>query len=281
VTKKKKKKILPALSPQVSLIDTHCHLDMDSYTEDLTDVLSKAFCNGIRNVVTIGINEESSRAAVQLSKTHAMVYAAVGIHPHDVGNIDRSDLDVMSSIIDQERKSIVGYGEIGLDFVKCYAEPESQKKFFRDQLFIAKDFNLPVIIHDREAHNEILEILTSAGPFDNGGIMHCFSGNSEYAKKVMDLGLHISIPGIVTFKNAKALKDVAQVIPLDSMLLESDGPFLAPDPYRGKRNEPLYLLYTAEEISILRDISIDDIAKATTENAVKLFNISYPAKKRK
>ena len=272
----KKKKPLPTLSPHVSLIDTHCHLDMEAYSEDLPDILSKAHCNGIRNVVTIGINEESSRTAIQLSKTHSMVYATVGIHPHDVGDIDHSDLNVMSSIIDQERKNIVGYGEIGLDFFKCYAEPEAQKKYFRDQLFIAKNFNLPVVIHDREAHNDILKILTSAGPFDNGGIMHCFSGNSEYAKKVIDLGLNISIPGIVTFKNAKSLKEVAQIMPLDSMLLESDGPFLAPDPYRGKRNEPLYLLYTAEQISILRDISIDDIAEATTANATKIFNISHP-----
>lgn len=179
----KKNKALPTLSPQISLIDTHCHLDMDAYAEDLADVLSNALGNGIQNVVTIGINEESSRAAIKLSKTHPMVHATVGIHPHDVANIDHSDLNVISSIIDQERKSIVGYGEIGLDFVKCYAEPESQKKFFCDQLFIANDFNLPVIIHDREAHNEILEILTSVGPFDQGGIMHCFSGDSEYAKK--------------------------------------------------------------------------------------------------
>lgn len=270
----KRKTPLPTLEPQASLIDSHCHLDMDAYTEDLDKVLLDAHENGVKSVITIGIDVKSSRKAIELAKKYSMVYANVGIHPHDAGNIDRSDLDTISSIIDKERENIVGYGEIGLDFVKRYSEPETQKKIFSDQLFIARDFGLPIIIHDREAHDEILEILTSAAPFDQGGVMHCFSGDTEFAKRVLDLGLHISIPGIVTFKNATALKKVAQNIPLSSMIIESDGPFLAPVPYRGKRNEPLFVLYTAKEIATLRELSLEEVAQATTSNATKLFNLS-------
>ncbi len=269
----KKKKNLPTLGPQASLIDTHCHLDMDSYSNDLGRVLSSAYENGIKSVITIGINIESSKMAVNLSEEHSMVYATVGIHPHDVDNIDSFDLQTISSLIEDNKDHIVGYGEIGLDFVKQYSRPDAQIKCLADQLIIAKEFKLPIIIHNREANSEILKILTTAGPFDHGGVMHCFSGDNDFAKRVLDLGLHISIPGIVTFKNAKTLKKVAQSIPLDSMLLETDGPFLAPEPYRGKRNQPLFLLYTAEEIARLREISLEEVANATTANATKLFNL--------
>lgn len=256
------------------LIDTHCHLDMGAYSDDLETILLNCSAHGVRAVITIGIDTESSHQAVRLAARFSMVWATVGIHPHDVGNIDNSDLAEISALIKQQKDKVVGYGEIGLDYVKKYSPADVQKKYFSRQLDLAKEHNLPVIIHDREAHADILDILKAHGPFDNGGILHCFSGDLKYAKQILDLGFHISIPGIVTFKNAKELKNVAANIPLDRLLLETDGPFLAPDPYRGKRNEPLYLLYTAAEIARLRGITLEQTAQATTRNALQLFTLN-------
>ncbi|HKJ65355.1 MAG TPA: TatD family hydrolase, partial [Desulfopila sp.] len=229
---------------------------------------------GVRAVITIGIDLESSEAAIALASRYPMVHATVGIHPHDVGNIDMSELEDIESLIERGAGKIVGYGEIGLDYVKRYCDIDIQKKLFAAQLSIAKNHNLPVVIHDREAHDDILRILKDHGPFDNGGVMHCFSGDLEFARKTMELGFHISIPGIVTFKNATALHEVATKIPLEAMIIETDGPFLAPEPFRGKRNEPLYVLYTADCIAGLRTIGLEELAEKTTANALKLFGFS-------
>ena len=264
---------LPQLEPPNWLIDTHCHLDMVAYREDLEDVLKKAHSSGVKKIVTIGIDVNSSHEAIALARKFQMIEATVGIHPHDVGNITRSHLDEIATLIEHNRQYIVGYGEIGLDYVKNYSNPDAQKHFFKLQLAIAREHKLPVIIHDREAHGDMLRILKENAPFPNGGIMHCFSGNLEYAKKIVDLGLLISIPGIVTFKSAKDIQEVACKIPLDTMLLETDGPFLAPVPYRGKRNEPAYLFYTALAVAELRHCNLTEIAQASTDNACRLFKI--------
>lgn len=271
--------ILPQLKSSTRLIDTHCHLDMGAYKDDLERVLTDCSAHGIDAVVTIGIDPTSSRDAVMLAAKYPMVWATVGVHPHDGANIKEEDFTEIETLIETRGKKIVGYGEIGLDYVKRYCDPALQREQFRTQLAIAKNHNLPVVIHDREAHDDILAILKEQGPFEHGGVMHCFSGDLKFAQKSLDLGFLISIPGIVTFTNAKALQEVAKHIPLTSMLVETDGPFLAPAPYRGKRNEPLYLLYTADKIAQLRDISLDEVAEATTINAQNLFNFSTPMEK--
>jgi TatD DNase family protein len=250
---------------------------MGAYTADLHDVLARASSNGVGTVITIGIDLPSSKQAITLAARNPMVKATIGIHPHDVGNIDSRDLLEIEGLIENKPRDIVGYGEIGLDYVKRYSPAEVQRRAFADQLVIAKNHNLPVIVHDREAHDDILKVLRTHGPFDSGGGMHCFSGDLQFAEKVLDLGFHISIPGIVTFKNASALQEVAAKIPLEALLLETDGPFLAPDPYRGKRNEPSFLLYTAEKVATLRGISIDQLAAATTANAAGLFHLTIPS----
>ncbi len=265
------------LSAPLTLIDTHCHLDMGAYSTDLQEILTRASSHRVGTVISIGIDLPSSRAAVTLAAKYAMVQATVGIHPHDVGNIESGDLEEIETLLEKRRKNIVGYGEIGLDYVKRYCPAETQTKYFQDQLVIAKNHQLPVVIHDRDAHDDILKVLYKNGPFDRGGVMHCFSGDMDFAKKVLDIGFFISIPGIVTFKNAAALQEVAANIPLEALLLETDGPFLAPDPYRGKRNEPAYLLYTAEKIAALRGIELAELAMATTANAVRLFDLPNPA----
>jgi TatD DNase family protein len=203
------------------------------------------------------------------------VRSTVGIHPHDAGVAQSSDIGKLALLAEENSELVVGFGEIGLDYVKKYSPPDIQRSMFRTQLGTAKDLGLPIIIHDREAHDDCLRILKETGPFDNGGVMHCFSGNLEFARKVIDLNLHISIPGIVTFKNAKDIQEAAAHLPLDMMLLETDGPFLAPVPFRGKRNEPCFTLFTAASIAKIKNISIEEVAEQTSKNACSLFRTSF------
>jgi TatD DNase family protein len=270
---KKRQQELPVPVCSASLVDTHCHLDMDAYHNDLVTILRNSFQHNVRAVISIGIDVNSSIQAVELAQLHRMVSATVGIHPHDVDNITDRSFAIIADLAQKNKEHIVGYGEIGLDYVKRYSTPENQRKQFRNQLALADELRLPVILHDREAHEDILSILRETGPLKFGGIMHCFSGDFEFAQKILDHGLHISIPGTVTFKNATLLQEIAEKIPLSSLLLETDGPFLAPQPYRGKRNEPLFLLYTAETIAGLRNISIEELAMQTTRNAIELLGL--------
>jgi len=245
---------------------------MSSYEDDLSTVLAKAKSHGVHSIITIGIDEKSSRTAVELAKTYSMIKATVGVHPHDVEQADNSTYNRLKKLVTDNRKHVVGYGEIGLDYAKQYAEPTVQKNAFHEQLLLAKELNLPVIIHDREAHDDTLEILRQTRPFPSRGVMHCFSGDMQLAEKVMELGFFISIPGVVTFKNGIELQKIAANVPLDSLILETDGPFLAPVPWRGKRNEPAYLLYTAEKVAELKGISMEEVADQTSRNVEKLFN---------
>ncbi len=264
---------LPALAPDRFLIDSHCHLDMDAFAEDLDTIIAQAHQNHIHAIISVGIDEKSSRSAVSLARSYAMVKATVGIHPHDVAHILPQTLDVLAGLAEENRDQVVAYGEIGLDYAKNYSAPELQRHHFRSQLALAKDLGLPVIIHDREAHDDTLRILQELAPFPDGGVMHCFSGDMALAGKVLDLGFYLSIPGVVTFKNGVDLHEVASRVPLTSLLLETDGPFLAPVPRRGKRNEPKFLLYIAQMVANLRGISIDEVARQTSANAIALFRL--------
>ncbi len=273
MSKSKKSKLpVPTVDSPYFFVDTHCHLDMDAYNSDIVTILTTAQDYRVKSIITIGIDEESSLAAVDLARKHPMVKATIGIHPHDAEQIQTNTYQNLKNLAAANDDYIVGYGEIGLDYAKNYSDPAIQRKVFTEQLEIAKELKLPVIIHDRDAHDDTLQILRTAGPFPNGGVMHCFSGDNTLASKVLDLGFHISIPGIVTFKNGIDLQKVAAFIPSDSLLLETDGPFLAPVPWRGKRNTPSYLLYTAFQVAKLRDISIEELAEQTSNNALTLFN---------
>ena len=255
----------------ISLIDTHCHLDMDSYRDDLEAVLDRATQAGISSAITIGIDLESSRRAIAIAEQHPSVYATVGIHPHDAQQATEKQLEKLTELATHEK--VVGYGEIGLDYAKLYAPKERQIAIFQQQVMLAKELELPVIIHDRDAHEDTLAILLQHAPYPRGGILHCFSGDLDFAQKIIELGFYISIPGIVTFKNARSLREVATKIPLETMLLETDGPFLAPVPFRGKRNEPAYLRHTAEKVAELRQISLPELASVTSANARNIFSL--------
>jgi TatD DNase family protein len=254
------------------LIDSHCHLDMSAYIPDLDKVLERAFTTFIKRIVSIGIDLQSSQNCIALARQHKQIFATIGIHPHEVELLDDKDYAALFELYEDHTPHIVGFGEIGLDYNKLHADPAKQRIHFRRQLEMARELNLPDIIHNRDADDDMYSILRQALPLAKGGIMHCFSGDYSFAQRVLDLGLMISVPGIVTFKNSKTMQEVTKKIPLSSMLLETDGPYLAPHPFRGKRNEPAYLIYTAEKIAELRQIDVDEVTKQTTANAEKLFS---------
>jgi len=262
---------LPQLSHQSELIDTHCHLDMEAFQPDLDAVIQSAAQLGINRIITIGIDYNSSRQAVTISEQYANIFATVGFHPHDAINATVNALKDLANLA--QRSVVVGFGEIGLDYAKNYAPRDVQMKAFSEQLHLAKELDLPVVIHDREAHEDTCNLIRSVGHLPRGGVMHCFSGDSQLAREMIDLGFYISIPGVATFSNAYFLHEVIRITDLQHLLLETDGPFLAPVPYRGKRNEPKLLLYTAQRVAELKQIPIDEVARTTTANAVRLFHL--------
>ncbi|MCI5150025.1 MAG: TatD family deoxyribonuclease [Candidatus Electrothrix sp. MAN1_4] len=261
----------PALSPEYSLIDSHCHLDMEASQEDISDLVASAKQCQVETIITIGIDLTSSKRAVELANTSPDIYASVGMHPHSAEQGSDAAYQQLKELASSDK--VIAYGEIGLDYAKQYAPVERQREEFARQLNLARELDLPIIIHDRDAHEDTLHIIKEQGPFPAAGVMHCFSGDMAFAQQVLALDLYISIPGIVTFKNAADLQKVAQEIPLDRMLLETDGPFLTPVPFRGKRNRPEYLLYTAAMIAELRGITIDEVAWQTSQNTKKLFSL--------
>lgn len=270
---KKLRKHPPQIPPGNSLIDTHCHLDMKGY-EDLDNIIDSAAKAGIDRIISVGIDVRSSQKAVDIACRFQNIYATIGVHPHSAAHIDNKTYGILTSLYTGHSDKIVGYGEIGLDYAKEYAPRDIQQKEFRNQLALAKDLNLPVIIHDRDAHEDTMRILEQNKPYPAGGVMHCFSGDSELAAQVIDLGFYISIPGIVTFNKSDKMQQVVINTELDHIILETDGPFLAPVPYRGKQNKPEYLVYTAQKIAELKNIRLEETARQTTANAENLFHLS-------
>jgi len=254
------------------LIDSHCHLDMKDFDKDREMVIERARKEGIVHLVTIGIDVESSRSAVALARRYDFISAAVGCHPHDADGCGDEDLRQLAALAHEPE--VVAWGEIGLDYFRNYSLKENQRRIFQAQLELAHEAQLPVIIHDRDAHEEVYAVLEKMGKGDRKGIIHCFSGDMDMAEAFIALGYYISIPGTVTYKKAVQIKEVAAKIPLDRMLVETDAPFLAPVPRRGKRNEPGLLIHTAREIAQLRGISFETVAEQTTRNARTLFGLT-------
>ena len=270
-TTQKKEIPLPALGHGAMLIDTHCHLDMSAYEADFEALLARASAAGVTRIISVGIDLVSSRRAIGLAEQHQGVYATVGVHPHNVAELSEEVYAELQGLC--RHPKVVAYGEIGLDYVKNYAPVSLQKEHFARQVALAKKLQLPLVVHDREAHDDIMEMLEAAGPFPAGGVMHCFSGDAPFARRVLALGFHISIPGVVTFAKAGMLQEAVREIPLGSLVLETDGPFLAPVPKRGKRNEPQLMLFTAQKVAELKGISLEEVARQTTINAVRLFSL--------
>ncbi len=253
------------------MIDTHAHLDMKDFDKDRQATLDRALEGGITHIITIGIDLSSSLKALELAKTYDFVYASVGYHPHNATQIDQQVMGELEKLVSEPK--VVAWGEIGLDFYRRYSPPDTQVEAFKRQLGIAMDLDLPVIIHDREAHRELFEILKEMRKAKTKGVIHCFSGNYDMAMALIEMGYYISIPGTVTYKKALQVQEVATGIPLDRLLVETDAPFLAPVPYRGKRNEPLFVTYTAQKIAELRNLSSQEVALKTSENAKRVFDL--------
>ncbi|HDH87690.1 MAG: hydrolase TatD [Desulfobacterium sp. 4572_20] len=256
------------------LIDSHAHLDMKQFDSDRDQVIDRALSADVRRIITVGIDIKSSRNAVKLTTRYPSIFATAGIHPHNADNANKNDLAQISLIAQQDK--IIAIGEIGLDFFRNRSARQKQIEVFTQQLAIAISLDLPVVIHDREAHAETLKILSSFKKNGLHGMIHCFSGDYKLAKTFINMGYYISIPGTVTFKNASQIQDVARNIPLNSLLLETDAPFLTPTPYRGKRNEPSYIIHTAQKIAKLRGVSFEEISSQTSKNVCQLFNLSFP-----
>ncbi len=253
------------------LIDTHAHLEMREFNDDREDVIKRAREAGVDYIVTIGTTLESSRDAVLLAEKHDCIYAAIGIHPHEVKDILHPAYEVLRRFA--KHKKVVAYGEIGLDYFYEHSPKNDQKRKFRDMLREARELGLPVIIHDREAHEDTLQIVSEEWSPDLGGVMHCFSGDAAMAKKMIDMGFSISVAGPVTFAKAEGLREVVRQIPIEHLLVETDAPYLAPQPMRGKRNEPAYVRHTAEMVAKVKGLSFEDVARITSFNAMQLFGL--------
>jgi TatD DNase family protein len=253
------------------LIDTHAHLEMREFNDDREDVIKRAREAGVEYIITIGTTIESSRDAVLLADKYDFIYAAIGIHPHEVKDILHPAYEILRHFA--QHKKVVAYGEIGLDYHYEHSPRTDQKRKFRDMLREARELDLPVIVHDRDAHEDTLQILSEEWSPDLGGVLHCFSGDVAMAKHVIEMGFSISIAGPITFPKAESLREVVRQIPIENLLIETDSPYLAPQPVRGKRNEPAFVRHTAEAIAALKGLSADDVARITSFNAMELFGI--------
>ena len=251
------------------MIDTHCHLEMEAFDDDREDVIKRAREAGLEAIITIGSDFEGCKGAVALAEKYDFIYATVGIHPHDAKGFNE---DIFSQIKEwAKNKKVVAIGEIGLDYHYDHSPRDIQRDVFKKKLYYAKEINLPVIVHSREAKRDTLQILKESAV--SKGVMHCFSGDMDMAERAMEMGFYISIAGPVTFKNASKLRDVVKAIPDDYLLIETDAPYLTPEPLRGKRNEPAFVVHTAKAIAELRGVSYEDIDRITTLNAKRLFGI--------
>ncbi|WP_462410008.1 TatD family hydrolase [Neobacillus sp. Marseille-QA0830] len=253
------------------LFDTHAHLNDEQFNEDLQEVIGRLQEQGVSNVVVVGFDRPTIKRAMELTEQYEFIYACVGWHPVDAIDMTEEDLQWIEELADHPK--VVAIGEMGLDYHWDKSPKDIQKEVFRKQIRLAKKVKLPIVIHNREATADIVEILKQEGAEEVGGIMHCFSGSPETAKECINMNFYISLGGPVTFKNAKKPKEVAAEVPLDKLLIETDCPYLAPHPYRGKRNEPGYVKLVAEQIAEIKGLTYEEIAEATTRNAKKLFGI--------
>ena len=257
------------------LIDSHCHLDFPDFADDLDGVVARARAAGVGGMVTISTHLDKALALGAIAERFSGVWYTVGVHPHEAES--HAAVTPKSLLALTAAPKVVGVGETGLDFYYEHSPREAQERLFRAHIAAARETGLPVIVHTRDADERTIEVLCDEmgrGPFT--GLIHCFSTGRELAEKALELGFYISIAGIVTFRNAKALREIVADLPLDRMLVETDSPYLAPMPNRGKRNEPSFLPHTAEQIATLKGVSTDEVAAATTDNFFRLFTRAEP-----
>ena len=253
------------------IFDTHVHYDDPAFDEDRDSLIASLEKSGIGNVVDIGASIDTTRKALELAHKYDFIYAAVGVHPSEVEELTEDSFELLSEWSEDGR--CVAIGEIGLDY--HWPEPgrELQKKWFRRQLDLARQKQLPVVIHSRDAAKDTVDIMKEEHAEEIGGVVHCFSYTKEIAKECLDMGFYIGVGGVVTFKNGKKLREVVEITPIEKILLETDCPYLAPEPYRGKRNSSLYLPYVVEEIAKIKNINAEEVILITENNAKTMYNL--------
>lgn len=253
------------------IFDTHSHYDDKAFEEDRHELLAGLRAKGIGNVVNVGADMASSRIALTLAEQYEFVYAALGVHPSETEGLAEADMEWIFGHARQ--KKVVAIGEIGLDYHWPEPAPEIQRKWFLRQIELAKETNLPIIVHSRDAAAETMAIIKETKAYECGGVIHCYSYSPEIAEEYVKMGFYIGVGGVVTFKNAKKLKRTVETIPLSRIVLETDCPYMAPEPNRGKRNDSSQLIHVAEKIGELKEISSEEVIRVTTENALRLYRL--------
>ncbi|NLO76135.1 MAG: TatD family hydrolase [Clostridia bacterium] len=252
--------------------DTHTHLDDRRFLSDQEEVIKRAQEAGVELIVNVGENVKSARRTVELTQKYDFIYGAVGLHPHEAKDFS---VDVLEQLRDLTREpKIVAVGEIGLDYYYDHSPRNIQQQAFRQLIRLAKEVRLPIIIHDRDAHENTLRIIKEEKADEVGGVFHCYSGSVPLAREIIKMGFYLALGGALTFQNARKTVELARAIPLEYLLIETDCPYLTPVPYRGKRNEPAYVVKVAEAIAEIKGLSVEEVAQTTTNNGKKLFGIS-------
>jgi len=251
------------------LIDTHCHLDFKDFKDDLKAVLGRSIDSGVGFIINVGSSVDGTARSIKIAEENEFIYASIGIHPHEADKTTEDEIKSFARFLSSPK--VVAIGEIGLDYYKNISSKENQRKLFIRLLEIAKTAHLPLIIHNRDANADTINILNNIMGGQVSGVIHCFSGDEKFLKTCLDMGFFISFTCNITYKNAIALREVVKLVPMDRLLIETDAPFLAPQAFRGKRNEPMYVRYAAEEIVRIKGISFEEVADTTTENARQLF----------
>jgi TatD DNase family protein len=257
----------------MELIDTHCHLTFEPLADDVQTVVQRSADAGVTSWITVGTTVEDSRMAIELAGQHERMFATVGIHPHDAKDADGQALDSLRELARSDK--VVAIGETGLDFHYNFSKQPDQKRVFAAHLDLARELDLPVIVHSRNAFDETIDILDRHGVGLRGVVFHCFGGTSEQAEQLLERGYHVSFTGVVTFKNAQTAREAAQMVPLDRMMIETDCPYMSPEPMRKQRpNEPALMIHTARFLAELKGADPDDFAQATTATAKRFFALS-------
>lgn len=253
------------------LFDTHAHLDDEKFDMDRDEVIGQCTEAGVDLILNAGSNIKTSISSIALAGKYEFIYAAVGVHPHDASDMDRETAGALAALA--ENKKVRAIGEIGLDYHYDLSPRDVQKSRFIEQIDLARQLKLPVIVHDRESHGDVMDIFRKTNIKEVGGVLHSFSGSVEMAFECLKMGLYISISGPVTFSNAKKTVEVVKEIPLDMLLIETDSPYLTPVPFRGKRNYPGYVRLVAEKVAEIKGISFEEVAQKTRSNGKRLFGI--------
>jgi len=257
----------------LGLIDSHAHIQGSEYADEVEGVVERAKESGIEGIIVVGGAGEfaSNEAAVALAESFPGLHATVGMHPHDAKQVGTDELKRLKALTANPR--VIAIGETGLDFYYSHSPHDTQRSVFSQFIGLAWELDLPLVVHERDAHRDCADLLRSLGAGRIRGVIHCFTGDYDAARKYLDLGFYLSFTGIITFKNADSLREVARKVPLEKILVETDSPYLTPVPHRGKRNEPAYVRFVAQTIADVKNLDLEEVARVTTDNVRKLFQI--------